>query len=130
VKFDDDDSKLQQRMARSGLKEADLVERFVAGSGPGGQKINKTASCVQIQHGPSGIEVHCQGERSREQNRHTARVRLCERFERMKEEQKLEESRNLARERYRKKRRSASQKRKLREMKARRSEKKSWRKSL
>ena len=39
---------LKKKMSRLGIKEADLVERFIRGSGPGGQKINKTSSCVQI----------------------------------------------------------------------------------
>ena len=41
---------LEKKMSRLGIKEADLVERFIRGSGPGGQKINKTSSCVQIKH--------------------------------------------------------------------------------
>lgn len=36
------------------LLETDLEEQFVRGSGPGGQKINKTASCVVIKHIPTG----------------------------------------------------------------------------
>lgn len=39
------------------LKEQDLEEQFVKGSGPGGQKINKTSSCVVLKHLPSGREI-------------------------------------------------------------------------
>ena len=39
---------LSLRMKRLHVLERDLVERFIRGSGPGGQKINKTSSCVQL----------------------------------------------------------------------------------
>jgi protein subunit release factor B len=72
---------LAERMAKLGIRDADLVERFVLGSGSGGQKVNKTSSCVYLRHGPSAIEVKCQRERSRELNRYLARRELCERLE-------------------------------------------------
>lgn len=37
------------------ILEGDLEERFVRGSGPGGQNVNKTANCVVLKHIPSGI---------------------------------------------------------------------------
>lgn len=70
--------KLAQEMSALGLNEADLVERFILGSGAGGQKVNKTSSCVYLKHIPSGLEVKCQRSRSRELNRFTARRDLCE----------------------------------------------------
>ncbi|MCC5831577.1 MAG: peptide chain release factor-like protein [Chlamydiales bacterium] len=72
---------LQRRMKRLCIKEEDLIEKFVLGSGPGGQKVNKTASCVYLKHIPSGLEVKCGKERSRELNRFLARRQLCERLE-------------------------------------------------
>jgi protein subunit release factor B len=72
---------LAERMAKLGIRDADLVERFVLGSGSGGQKVNKTSSCVYLRHIPSGIEVKCQRERSRELNRYLARREVCERLE-------------------------------------------------
>lgn len=69
---------LEQRMAALGVTEEDLVEKFVLGSGSGGQKINKTHSCVYLKHVPSGIEVKCQSSRSREMNRFLARRELCD----------------------------------------------------
>jgi len=68
-------------MAELGIREEDLVERFIRGSGPGGQKINKTSSCVVIRHRPTGIEVRCARERSQARNRWLARWELCERLE-------------------------------------------------
>ncbi|KAI5835730.1 hypothetical protein K523DRAFT_408827 [Schizophyllum commune Tattone D] len=55
------------------LREEDLEEAFVRGSGPGGQAINKTANNVQLVHKPTGIRVVCQETRSLEQNRKRAR---------------------------------------------------------
>src|ERR1039457_5203918 len=60
---------LLERMARLGIRESDLEENFVKGSGAGGQKVNKTSSCVWLRHKPSGIEVKCQWERSQALNR-------------------------------------------------------------
>lgn len=39
------------------ILEDDLDERFVRGSGPGGQKVNKTANCVVLKHIPSGKDL-------------------------------------------------------------------------
>lgn len=72
---------LDERLARLGIREQDLVERFILGAGKGGQKVNKTSSCVYLRHVPSGIEVKCQRERSRELNRFLARRELCDRLE-------------------------------------------------
>lgn len=61
-----------EKAVRLGLHEEDFDEQFVRGSGKGGQKINTTANCVQLRHGPSGLEVKIQTHRSREANRKTA----------------------------------------------------------
>ncbi|KAK7512582.1 peptidyl-tRNA hydrolase domain-containing protein [Phyllosticta citriasiana] len=65
------------------INEDDIEEKFLKGSGPGGQKINKTSSAVQLKHLPTGMVVKFQGTRSREQNRKTARKMLSERLEEM-----------------------------------------------
>lgn len=39
-------AELQRRMEALGIVDADLLEKFVRGSGAGGQKINKTSNCV------------------------------------------------------------------------------------
>ena len=67
-------------LTKAGVMEADLEERFVRASGPGGQKVNKTSSAVWLRHGPSGMEVKAQASRSQAQNRYAARKRLAERL--------------------------------------------------
>jgi len=73
--------KMRARMEKLGIQEQDLDERFIRGSGSGGQKINKTSSCVQLNHRSSGIEIRCQKTRSQADNRYWARRELCERIE-------------------------------------------------
>lgn len=63
------------------LDEADLVEKFVRGSGRGGQKINKTSSCVQLTHTPSGLTVSVQASRSQARNRVLARRALARKLD-------------------------------------------------
>ena len=72
---------LRKRLESLGILESDLKEKFVRGSGSGGQKINKTASAVQITHVPSGIEVKSQRARSQAANRFFARRELADRYE-------------------------------------------------
>lgn len=71
-------NKLKLRMESLDIKEEDLVEKFVLGSGSGGQKVNKTSSTVYLKHLPSGEEVKCGEERSRAINRFLARRILCD----------------------------------------------------
>ena len=57
------------RATSLGVYPADIEERFVRGGGKGGQKINKTSSCVVVKHAPTGIEVRCQQYREQSKNR-------------------------------------------------------------
>lgn len=90
---------LRERMAELGVTEADLEETFVRSSGAGGQHVNKTATCVQLRHRPTGIEVKCMKDRSQSVNRFLARRELLERIERL---QKGETDRDLKAEKLRK----------------------------
>ncbi len=72
---------LNDRMIKLGILEEDLVEKFVRGTGSGGQKINKTSSCVSLKHPPTGLETKVQRDRSREMNRYLARKDLCDKQE-------------------------------------------------
>ena len=71
----------ESRLMALGTRVADIDERFVRGSGPGGQKINKTSSTVWLRHRPTGIEVRCQRERSQAANRELAWAELCAKLE-------------------------------------------------
>jgi protein subunit release factor B len=44
---------------------------------------------VQLRHGPSGIEVRCQRERSQTSNRYWARVELCDRLEELRAAERM-----------------------------------------
>ena len=68
-------------MAALGVRDADLSEQFVRAQGKGGQNVNKVATCVVLRHGPSGIVVKCQQERSQALNRFLARRALLDRLE-------------------------------------------------
>lgn len=72
---------LAERMRALGIRDADLEEKFVRGSGKGGQKVNKTNNCVCLTHLPSGIVVKCHREREREINRFLARRALCDEYD-------------------------------------------------
>ena len=73
------EARLAARMLSLGIREEDLVETFVRGAGPGGQKINKTSSCVSLAYPAMDIRVKCQASRSLVLNRYRAREELCER---------------------------------------------------
>src|SRR5512146_3265207 len=74
-------AELAARMAALGLREQDLQEKFTPSSGPGGQRVNKPASCVYLKHLPTGLEVKMQTERQQRLNRYYARNRMCELLE-------------------------------------------------
>ncbi|MGI6460941.1 MAG: peptide chain release factor family protein [Candidatus Hydrogenedentales bacterium] len=98
------EAELARRMDACGLRESDLEERFVSSSGPGGQHVNRSATCVQLRHRLTGLEVKMQTARSQALNRFYARRRLCE----------LIEARELGRESPEAKRRARTRKQKAR----------------
>lgn len=75
------EDQLLQRMQVCGLREEDIDEQFIRSGGPGGQKVNRTATCVQLKHRVTGLEVKMQQSRSQALNRFYARRRLCELLE-------------------------------------------------
>ena len=118
---------IQKRLLRIGVRVEEVDERFVRGTGPGGQKINKTSSSVWLRHRPTAIEVRCQTERSQAANRETAWQELCAKLETRLREQKesLTQARELERRRTRQK--SRSQKLRMIESKKRRAKVKTTR---
>lgn len=122
--------KLQERMDALGISEADLTEQFIRGSGKGGQKINKTSSCVQLIHKPSGIEIKCQQSRLQASNRFFARRDLCDRLEEKILGIKSKRRQEQEKIRRQKRRRSRRAKNKMLEAKHKQSEKKALRKPI
>ena len=74
-------SQIFEKLAALGVSASEVEEKFVRGTGPGGQKINKTSSTVWLRHGPTGIEVRCQRERSQTANRAVAWAELVLKLE-------------------------------------------------
>ncbi len=97
---------IHRRLTALGVRPGEVDERFIRGSGPGGQKINKTSSTVVLRHGPTGIEVRCQAERSQAANRETAWAALCARLEAARQADRL--ARQGAREAQRRRTRQKS----------------------
>ena len=97
---------LAQRMAALGISENDLLEKFVRGSGAGGQKINKTNNCVFLKHLPSGVCVKVQMDRSREMNRFLAKRELCDQLEAIRDGRALAKTQAIEKMRRQKRPRS------------------------
>ncbi|WP_412757761.1 peptide chain release factor family protein [Legionella bozemanae] len=114
--------KLTDFMVQLHIREDDLIEKFIVGSGKGGQKLHKTASTVYLKHIPSGLEIKCQESRSREDNRYFARIRLCEKLHAIVSEEKTKEQQKIEKLKRQKKRRSRRAKQKILEEKSRQSE--------
>ena len=104
--------RIREKMLVAGVVEADIEERFVRGGGSGGQKINKTSSCVQLLHIPSGTQIRCQETRSREANRWLARRLLSERI--LEARHSRESARIAEAEKIRRQKRRRSRKQKAR----------------
>ena len=121
---------LHKFMEKMGVSESDLTEKFILGSGKGGQKVNKTAACVQLTHGESGIKIKCQRGRSRELNRYYARKELCEQLEERKLGALSRRRQAAEKIRRRKRRRSRRQKERMLEAKHQRSAKKQLRRPV
>ena len=118
--------KIKARMALASVFEEDLQESFILGSGPGGQKTNKTSSTVRLYHAPSGMTIKYGRSRSREANRWLARRELAEKIlERAKSE--LSARRQADEKIRRQKRRSRRQKARMLDEKRKHSEKKAAR---
>jgi len=119
--------KLRARMEKLGILEQDLDERFIRGSGSGGQKINKTSSCVQLNHRSSGIEIRCQKTRSQADNRYWARRELCGRIEEKTLGEKCAKRQAAEKIRRQKRRRSRRAKARMLDAKAKQGAKKKLR---
>ena len=111
-------------MQALGVRESDIIEKFIRSSAKGGQKVNKTSSCVYLRHLPTGIEVKCKGERYQNLNRVLARKILLDKIQRQKLKKAAEEKKRIAKLKRQKRKRSSSAKEKMLKAKRRHSEKK------
>ncbi|HPC04579.1 MAG TPA: peptide chain release factor-like protein [Syntrophales bacterium] len=118
---------LERRMAALGVREEDFREIFIRSSGPGGQKVNRSATCVFLVHEPTGLSVKCQTTRSQAMNRFLARRRILDRLEALREGAAAAEKEERERIRRQKRRRSRKAKAKVREGKQKQSAKKALR---
>jgi len=121
---------LALRMQELGVSENDFEESFIRSSGPGGQKVNKTSSCVHLLHLPTGLSVKCQRERSQTLNRHLARRLLLDKIERMQKGFIAEEQEKIEKLRRQKRKRSRRAKEKMLAAKHKRSETKGLREKV
>lgn len=125
----DKEELLKKRMKKLLIFEEDLEEKFILGSGKGGQKVNKTNSCVYLKHQPTSVEIKCQKTRSQSLNRYYARKELCEILEERLFQEKSKKQQEISKLRKQKKRRSKKAKEKILKEKKHRSEIKSMRKA-
>jgi len=121
---------LEERMAQLGVREDDIVEKFIRSSGPGGQNVNKTSTCVYLKHLPTGLEVKCQRQRSQLLNRSLARHILLSKIAQRLRQDSLQKQSQKAQILRRNRKKPKSLKIKILENKRRHSEKKSVRRKI
>jgi protein subunit release factor B len=110
------------------IRPSDIEEQFIRGGGSGGQKINKTSSCVWLRHKPTDIEVKVQEHREQSRNRVAAYKLLIDKIEEKRMGAKSERAEKRFRARKQKARRSRKAKQKMLEEKKHHSKIKNLRK--
>lgn len=118
----DKEKALAARMQELGVYDAEFEESFVRSSGPGGQKVNKSSSCVHLVHIPTGLSVKCQRERSQTLNRFIARRLLLDKIEQQQKGFIAAEKEKIEKIRRQKRKRSQRAKEKILEAKHKRAE--------
>ncbi len=121
---------LEKKMLALGVREEDIVENFIRSSGPGGQNVNKTATCVYLKHLPTGLEVKCQRQRSQLLNRNLARHILLSKIENRARQGLLQKQSLKAKIMRQKRKKPKGVKLRILEQKRRHSDKKSARRKI
>lgn len=124
------ENELKRRMHQLGVYEKDFKETFVRSSGPGGQNVNKTSTCVVLRHIPTGIQVKCQQERSQRLNRHKARWIILEKIDQQKRAEHLKFIQQREKQRRQRRKRTTALKEAILEQKHYRSTKKASRRKV
>ncbi|STX52630.1 peptide chain release factor [Legionella busanensis] len=119
---------LKNWMEKLKIQDSQIIEKFIIGSGRGGQNLHKTASTVYLKYLPLSIEIKCQETRSREDNRYFARIRLCEKLAAIYSDEKSKIQQEIEKIKRQKKRRSRRTKQKILAEKSKQSQVKSLRK--
>ena len=102
---------LEERMKDLGIKEGDIEEKFIRSQGRGGQKVNKSSTCVYLKHVPTGVEVKCQKARTQAMNRFFARRILSDKIEELLHGGRSAKAKTI--ERIRKQKRKSTKRSKL-----------------
>ena len=114
-------------MEALGVREDDIEESFARSSGPGGQNVNKTSTCVVLVHRPTGLQVRCQETRYQGRNRERARELLLDRLEARRQERAAAARAQIEKVRRQKRPRSRAAKERILADKSRRSQRKGLR---
>ena len=117
-------------MVGAPLSKDDVIESFVRSSGPGGQNVNKVATCVVLLHQPTGIIVKCQKFRTQSQNRQQAWLILRQTLEQRQEKERLLRQAKREKKRRQNRKRSLSAKERMLENKKKNTFKKQNRKKI
>ena len=119
---------LKKLMSSLHIYEENIDENFIKGSGKGGQKLNKSSTCVQLKY--KTLEVKCQKTRSQSDNRFWARKELCDKVMELKNDIASKKNREYNKIRKQKLKRSKRAKEKNMEIKINQSNKKKLRRKI